>query len=144
MSAQKPHDTGGAYEKTDALFGPTFRAGLYILGVMFLTAAIVVPLYRFFLRGEEASQRPAATVLRDGAKAPEPPGPRLVVSEPLALAEFRAQEDALLTSYGWVEKDRGIARIPIDEAMRIVAERGMPVFPAAEAPPAAPVKEGAR
>ena len=53
-----------------------------------------------------------------------PPSRGSSTSEPAALAEFRAQEDASSTSYGWVEKDRGIARMPIDEAMRIVAERG--------------------
>ena len=51
------------------------------------------------------------------------------------LAELRAQEDALLTSYGWVEKDKGIARMPIGEAMKIVAERGLPTFPAPEPAP---------
>ncbi len=62
--------------------------------------------------------------------------PRLVTSEPAVLAEFRAQESAFLTSYGWVEKDKGIARMPIDEAMKIVAERGLPKFPAPEPTPA--------
>jgi hypothetical protein len=134
----------GAYEKTDALFGPTLRAGLYILGTMFLVAAIVVPLYRFFLREETASQRPTTSELRDRASAEEPTGPRLVVSEPRALAAFRAREDALLSSYGWVEKDRGIARIPIDEAMSIVAARGLPTFPAAAPSPPLPATGGPR
>ena len=59
-----------------------------------------------------------------------------MISEPLALAAFRAQEEALLSSYGWVEKDKGLARIPIDDAMRLVAEHGLPKFaPAAAAPP---------
>lgn len=141
---EREHHGQGAYEKTDARFGPTLRAGLYILGTMFLTAAVVVPLYRLFIREETASQRPAASELRDRAGLVEPAGPRLVVSEPKALAAFRAREDALLSSYGWVEKDRGIARIPIDEAMRLVAERGLPVFPAAEASPPAPATGGSR
>jgi hypothetical protein len=128
------HRDRGAYEKGDALFGPTFRAGLYILGVMFLTALVVVPMYRFLARKEAREQEPAATVIKTEASAREGAFPRLVVSEPRALAEFRAQEDALLSSYGWVEKDRGIARIPIDEAMRIVAQHGLPGFPAPEAP----------
>jgi len=144
MTAHENHGKGGAYEKTDARFGPTLRAGLYILGTMFLVAAIVVPLYRLFLREQTASQRPAASELQDRAAAGEPVGPRLVVSEPKALAVFRARENALLGSYAWVEKDRGIARIPIDEAMRIVAERGLPAFPVAEAGAAKPAAGGSR
>jgi hypothetical protein len=125
----------GGYEKTDAHAGPTYRAGLTILGVMFLTALVVVPMYRFLGRREAQEQEPAASILKPDAGAPAPAFPRLVTSEPAVLAEFRAQEDAFLTSYGWVEKDKGIARMPIDEAMKIVAERGLPTFPAPEATP---------
>jgi hypothetical protein len=141
--------TGGDYERSDALFGPTFRAGLAILGAMFLTAAIVVPIYRLLARDETRTQPAAATALpeearRESAEAAAAGSPRLVTSEPAALAAFRAQEDAFLTSYGWVEKDRGLVRIPIDEALRIVAAKGeLPAFPAAPAP-ATPGTTGAR
>ncbi len=135
--SQHEHQGHGGYEKTDAQAGPTYRAGLYILGVMFLTALVLVPMYRLLSRREAAGQERAATVLKPDAAAPAPAFPRLVTSEPAVLADFRAQEDAFLTSYGWVEKDKGIARMPVDEAMKIVAERGLPKFPAPEASPAA-------
>jgi hypothetical protein len=128
MSKQE-HPGPGGYEKTDAHAGDTYRAGLYILGTMVLTALVVVPMYRILARREAREQAPAATVLRADPNAAPAAFPRLVTSEPAVLAEFRAQEDALLTSYGWVEKDKGIARLPIDVAMRIVAERGLPKFP---------------
>ena len=144
MSTHEPHH-GGGYEKTDAHAGATFRAGLYILGAMFLTALLVVPFYRSLGRREAREQRPAASVLQPVGLGPGPAVPRLVVSEPKALAEFRAQEDALLTSYGWVEKDAGIARMPIAEAMKVVAEHGLPKFPAppvTPAPRATPAPKG--
>jgi len=137
MTDQDRHGEPAGYERRDARPWPTIRVGLYILGTMFLTAVVLVPLFRFFGRREKAEQRPAATVLAPSARAAGPAFPRLVTSEPAALAEFRAQEDALLTSWGWVEKDRGIARMPIDEAMKIVAARGLPSFPAPQATPAA-------
>ena len=123
------HGSDG-YEKTDANAGATFRAGLYILVTMFLTALLLVPMYRMLARVETTAQPPAAEVVKSEISEPSVSFPRLVSSEPRVLAEFRAQEDALLTSYGWVEKDKGIARIPIDEAMRIVAQRGLPRFEA--------------
>jgi hypothetical protein len=129
------HEHQDGYEKTDAQAGPTYRAGLYILGVMFLTALVLVPMYRFLSRRETAQQERAATVLRPDGAAPAAAFPRLVTSEPAVLAEFRAQEDAFLASWGWVEKDKGIARMPVDAAMKIVAERGLPSFPAPEASP---------
>jgi hypothetical protein len=124
------HEGRPGYEKTDAAAWATVRAGLYILAVMFLTALVLVPMYRFLARRETAGQTPAATVLKPEARTSEPAFPRLVTSEPRVLAELLAQEDALLTSWAWVERDRGIARMPIDEAMKIVAERGLPTFPA--------------
>ena len=77
-------------------------------------------------------------MLRPDASAPAAAFPRLVASEPVVLAEFRAQEEAFLTSYGWVEKDKGLARMPIDEAMKIVAERGPADVPGARSPSPAP------
>jgi hypothetical protein len=140
MSGHPKNERAG-YEKVDVSAGSTFRAGLYILGSMFLTAVLLVPLYRLLTREEKASQAPAATALKVDPRRMEPQGPRLLVAEDKALAALRAQEDALLGSYGWVEKDRGIVRIPIDEAMRIVAESGLPAFPA---PGASPAPGGAR
>jgi hypothetical protein len=123
------HDHSG-YERTDAKAGASFRAGLYMLGMMFVTALLVVPFYRLLARSETAAQPPAAEVVESTVSEPAPSFPRLVESEPRVLAGFRAQEDALLESYGWIEKDKGIARIPIGEAMRIVSERGLPTFEA--------------
>ena len=66
-----------------------------------------------------------------------PPEPRL---EPYPLApraKLRAEEDAILTTYGWVDKDRGLARVPIDRAMELLVERGLPpAKPMSAAPPA--------
>ena len=72
-----------------------------------------------------------------------PPEPRLE-PDPLALRrEVRAQEDALLKSYGWVDRTAGSVHIPIDRAMEIVLERGVPggkpmAAGAAPTPPQAP------
>jgi hypothetical protein len=136
MSEHPQKDHGAGYETADVSAGPTLRAGIYILLAMFVTAAILVPLYDLFVREEKAGQAPAATALKTDTKPAPPQGPRLLTAEDKTLAAFRAQEDALLTGYGWAEKDKGIVRIPVDEAMRIVVERGMPAFPAAAASPA--------
>jgi len=44
------------------------------------------------------------------------------------LRAHRAQEEALLTGYGWVDRDNAIARIPIERAMELVARRGLPDY----------------
>jgi hypothetical protein len=53
------------------------------------------------------------------------------------MRRLREQEDAILTTYGWVDRQAGIARIPIDVAMTQVLEEGLPVRQPESAPPAA-------
>lgn len=65
--------------------------------------------------------------LRDVDRALDikPPAPVLQLNPAADLRKFRAQEDAQLDSYGWVDRARGIARIPIAQAMQDVASRGI-------------------
>ncbi len=39
---------------------------------------------------------------------------------------LRQGEAEKLSSYGWVDKDGGIARLPIDRAMDVMLEKGFP------------------
>lgn len=48
-------------------------------------------------------------------------------TSPAALAERRNAEIAQLQGYGWVDQDAGVARVPIDRAIVLVAESGLPV-----------------
>jgi hypothetical protein len=51
---------------------------------------------------------------------------RLITRPGASLAELRAAEDSDLNSYGWVDRKSGIARIPIERAMQLLLERGLP------------------
>ena len=66
------------------------------------------------------------------AKAlPATDGPPLEPDRAATLARFRAEKHALLDGYAWVDRAHGVARIPVDEAMRIVAaEAGAASAPA--------------
>ena len=55
-----------------------------------------------------------------------PPEPRLQTQPREDLRQLREHEDEQLTSYGWVDKNAGIVRIPIDQAMKMTAQRGLP------------------
>jgi hypothetical protein len=39
--------------------------------------------------------------------------------------EFIQKQNAILNGYGWIDRDKGIARIPIDRAMELMLERGL-------------------
>lgn len=57
------------------------------------------------------------------------PEPRLEDNERTELNGFRYGEEQELNSYGWVDKNAGIAHIPIEQAMQIVAQQGLPTTP---------------
>ena len=67
------------------------------------------------------------------------PQPRLETNERLEINDFRLQEEKTLNSYGWIDQKAGIARIPIDRAMQLLAQRGLPIRPQAGAVPPSPV-----
>ena len=56
-----------------------------------------------------------------------PPEPRLQTHPRDDLRDLRAHEDELLTTYGWVDKNADVVRIPITKAMEMTVQRGLPV-----------------
>jgi hypothetical protein len=58
---------------------------------------------------------------------PNTPAPNLLVQEPQNLDKYRAHEREMLTTYGWVDQNQGVVRIPIDRAKTLLIERGLPV-----------------
>lgn len=88
-------------------------------------AGAMYALFRWFERGEDRAQKPLAPAVAASLQR-TPPEPRL---EPLPLVprqRLRAEEDAILTSYAWVDKPGGFARIPVDRAMDLLVQRGLP------------------
>jgi hypothetical protein len=61
-----------------------------------------------------------------GLTAKLPPEPRLEETPAPDLKAFRDSEEKALTSYGWVDQKAGVVRIPIDRAIELTAQRGLP------------------
>jgi hypothetical protein len=57
------------------------------------------------------------------------PQPRLEKNERLEINDFRLKEEQTLYSYGWVDQQAGIVRIPIDRAIELIAQRGLSTTP---------------
>ena len=77
-----------------------------------------------------ALESPPANPLAAAYVPKEPPAPRLQTHPRRELLALRADADARLSSWGWVDATRGIAHIPIDRAITLLAERGLPARPA--------------
>ena len=112
-----------------------FFAGLALLCLVIYL--IVFGMYRFLNSYQTAHQPPVSPMATPEADtravAPENtqafPQPRLEENERTQLRQFVEDQDRKLATYDWVDKDKGIARIPIDRAMELIAERGLPVRP---------------
>jgi hypothetical protein len=64
------------------------------------------------------------------------PTPRLQTDDGnQEIADLHAKEDLLLENYSWVDQSQGKVRIPIEQAMGLIAQRGLPVAPAAKESP---------
>ena len=55
-----------------------------------------------------------------------PPAPRLQQFPVNDLYQFRIGEEDLLQRYGWMNRETGVVHIPIEDAMRLTVERGLP------------------
>jgi hypothetical protein len=67
------------------------------------------------------------------------PQPRLERNERVEINDFRLKEEQTLSTYGWVDEKAGVIHIPIERAMQLVAQRGLPTVPKAGSLPASAV-----
>ena len=71
------------------------------------------------------------------------PTPRLQTDDGYQeIADMHAKEDLLLENYSYVDQSKGTVRIPIERAMELIAQRGLPVVPQT-APTEKPLAEAA-
>ena len=99
-----------------------FTAGLAILTV---TVFIIMGWLLWALSG---GRPPRQGVVTPTVPAPiMSPAPHLQVASSRDYQEMRAAEEAQLHSYGWVDRQAGIAAIPIERAMELLVKRGLPV-----------------
>jgi hypothetical protein len=104
-----------------------FLAGLAIM--LIVVSGLMAGLFYWFERdAAEADPAPPALATDDQ----QTPGPLLQVSPRQDLELMRKREETWLTTPSWIDKERGIARIPIDRAIAVTAEGGLPNWPAVE------------
>jgi hypothetical protein len=101
------HESSGASVLRPILYG----AILFVLALaLFLAASGLIA-----GSGQDVSPPPSASLIE----------PALQVDSVADMAAMKARENAWLNSYGWVDKDAGIVRIPIDRAIALTAEQSL-------------------
>lgn len=139
----------GDYERRDIGIGGVlyFLAGLAAAGVIIYF--IVNGIFFFLNKRYEAEQAPVSPLVTsptydtrhlppeyktdwesaDYEKYLEKnfPQPQLETNERTELNKIRLREEDTLSTYGWVDEKAGTVRIPIDRAMDLLVQRGLPV-----------------
>lgn len=124
---------GSGHEHTDADVWMIVQFAIWLTVSAVIVHLGVWGVFELFVK-----QRTPATVefpLADKQEHRLPAGPRLQRFPANEAYEFRANEADQLNSYGWVDRNAGTVHIPIDEAMRLTLEHGLPAR--AQAPPEA-------
>ena len=130
----RPHaaDPGGPadnvevrHEDSDVDIRAIFGFGAGLVAVAFVVHLLIYVLFGYF-NAREGQSAPPEYPLAATQENRVPPEPRLQEHPREDLDELRAKEDQILESYGWVDRNAGVVRIPIDAAMKLVVERGLP------------------
>lgn len=111
---------------------------LIILGVSIIASIFILRgVYEFLDKHEKASQpvvNPLVTNVPEDTRHVAPgypqtafPNPRLEDDERTQLNGILTEQENTLNSYGWVDQQQGVVRIPIERAMDLLVQRGLPV-----------------
>ena len=137
-SGPEPRHTDVSFEERD-IKASTIYGYLFALGVAVVAAAVIcVYILRFttnFMSSFDTPPPPSREALGKDYRM-MPPEPRLQgvpghETDPQADLRKKIQEDGEANEkLEWIDKSAGIAQIPVKDAMKIVAEKGLPAGPA--------------
>jgi hypothetical protein len=120
------HGAGGTgHEERDVSFAPLVRGLIGLVALVVVSLVLVRVLFGYLaIREAENSPRPNPLARSFGRQVP--PEPRLQPDPLQDLRTLHAEEDAVLNSYGWVDRKAGIVRIPVQRALELLVQRGLP------------------
>jgi hypothetical protein len=113
------------YERSDVDAWAIGKFAIALALICVASVGMLLMLFHYFISREGPPPPKAYSDLaRAGVRRAQ--GPQLEATPILDLKRERAAEDQMLNSYGWVDKQQGIVRIPIDKAIDLLAQRGLP------------------
>ena len=122
---QPPQDPMVAgHETSDAEVGPLLKFAVFLTVVVVVVSALTIGLYNYLDARELAEKAPRYPL--STAQRPLPPAPRLQTHPFMDVQQLRREEQRFLNRYTWVDRGAGVVRIPVDRAIEVLAERGLP------------------
>lgn len=117
----------GGYEKSDASPRVLLYFALVVAVILAAASLSLIWLFKYFQKAENPGSFVAAPF---AAERPLPPLPRIQPNPGADMQNYYQSQQSLLNSYGWIDRQNGIVRLPIDRAMELLLERGLPTRPA--------------
>jgi hypothetical protein len=114
---------GAGYEHRDASVPSLMKYGFSLAVILIVVMLGMWGMFALF--GKTQKLGPPASPFESEDVRVLPPAPRLQVTPVVDLQNYRDGQREQLESYGWVDKEGGVVRIPIERAMDLVLERGL-------------------
>lgn len=118
---------GAEYEHTDA------NVWIIVKFLVWLVISAVVIhfglglMYGFLIEQSKETTQATYPMAAPAGQRRLPPSPRLQQFPPNELHTFRLGEEELLHHYGWMNRNAGVVHIPVEDAMRALVAKGLPV-----------------
>ena len=119
------------YERADANVRRLYEFGASLAILIIVVMWAMVHTYNFFAKHE--SLGPPASPFENQRELP--PQPRLQPHPATDLKRYCEMEQQQLSTYGWEDQHNGVVRIPVDRAMDMVLQKGLPARPASQTSP---------
>src|SRR6056297_10349 len=124
-TAQEPHVTAERPDQFDREI--SWKAIGWSMGI--ITVITVASFLGMWFLGVDFRDRMAesdspAPLVAESRDEILPPEPRLQTTSYDDCAEMKSEHEDFLSTYAWTDRSRGKVRIPVDEAMRRIAEDG--------------------
>jgi len=124
----RTHTSIAAHEQSDVSIAGLAKSGVALAALVIVANLLVWGAFTYFNRSAERLQSPPPPMFKGNQPPPEPRlqgAPGHESSGLDDMLEMRAREDRILRSYGWVDQQSGLVHIPIEEAKKLILERGM-------------------
>jgi len=136
-----PTPPGAEYEHTDIDPGIGYRFGIWLAVSMMIGASIVYGTYVWLESRRDAQDAAARRYPLAQGVAQTPPAPNLQTQPFKDVLQLKTEQRAQLHSYGWVDKANGVVHIPIERAMALTLQRGLPARAGGSAAPSMVVQD---
>jgi hypothetical protein len=136
------------HEKSDVRVKPIILFAVYLTVAAAIIHVMIYLLFNYFEDRERTEQAPRSPLAAERQQLPPAPRLQLAPSKPgqdkpdlkehplEELKVMRAEEEAALDNYVWVDEQAGTVRLPIKRAKELLLEKGgLPARPQSEQAP---------